>query len=308
MTLWCAALRVSILKEVFTMVSKTYENIIYDKKPPVAYVTLNRPEKLNALSQDLQLEVRDALEDAGWEDNDIRVIVLKGAGRGFSSGFDIAAPGGHTDAVQIRARFLKGQGFSATTWWDVFWNNPKPLIAQIHGFCIAGGCATVSFCDLRFCSEDAMFGAPEIRTGGAYIPAVWPWIIGMTKARELLYTGNLIDAQEAYRLGLVNKVVPVDRLEEEVEKMAQTIAKLPFATVEYNKKLINMAYEMMNIRSVVERSCELEAINLTSPGSLPEIAEFQRLRQEQGLKAALDWNAARFAEEDAWWKERRKRT
>jgi len=289
------------------MVTKAYENIIYEKKPPIAYVTLNRPEKLNALSQDLQLEVRDALEDAGWEDEEIRVIVLKGAGRGFSSGFDISGGGGGTDTVQVRARFLKGKGFSATTWWDVFWNNPKPLIAQVHGFCIAGGMATVSFCDLRICSEDALFGAPEIRTGGSYIPAVWPWIIGMTKARELLYTGNLIDAQEAYRLGLVNKVVPADRLEEEVDKLGQTIAKLPFATVEYNKKLINMAYELMNIRLVVDRSMELEATCLTSSGSLPEIAEFQRLRQEQGLKAALDWNAAKFAEEDAWWKERRRR-
>ena len=288
------------------MALNSYENIIYEKKSPIAYVTLNRPEKLNALSQDLQLEVRDALEDAGWNDNEIRVIVMKGAGRGFSSGFDISA-GGSTDAVQVRARMLKGKGFSATTWWDVFWNNPKPLIAQVHGFCIAGGCATATFCDLRICSEDALFGAPEIRTGGPYIPAVWPWIIGMTKARELLYTGNLIDAQEAYRLGLVNKVVPQDRLEEEVDKLALTIAKLPVATVEYNKRLINMAYEMMNVRSVVERSMELEAACLVSSGSLAEISEFERLRQEQGLKAALDWNAARFAEEDAWWKERRKR-
>jgi len=288
------------------MAINSYENIIYEKKSPIAYVTLNRPEKLNALSQDLQLEVRDALEDAGWNDNEIRVIVMKGAGRGFSSGFDISA-GGSTDAVQASARMLKGKGFSATTWWDVFWNNPKPLIAQVHGFCIAGGCATATFCDLRICSEDALFGAPEIRTGGPYIPAVWPWIIGMTKARELLYTGNLIDAQEAYRLGLVNRVVPQDRLEEEVDKLALTIAKLPVATVEYNKRLINMAYEMMNVRSVVERSMELEAACLASPGSLAEVSEFERLRQEQGLKAALDWNAARFTEEDAWWKERRKR-
>jgi len=289
------------------MSTKSYETIIYDKKPPIAYVTLNRPEKLNALSRDLQLEVRDALEDAGWADDAIRVIVVKGAGRGFSAGFDISGGGGDTDVMQIRARFLKGKAFSATTWWDVFWNNPKPLIAQIHGFCIAGGCATASFCDLRICSEDALFGAPEIRTGGPYIPAVWPWIVGMTKARELLYTGNLIDAREAYRLGLVNRVVPADKLEEEVDKLALTISKLPVATVEYNKKLINMAYEMMNIRSVVDRSMELEAVTLASAGSLAEISEFNRLRQEQGLKAALDWNAARFAEEDAWWKERRKR-
>lgn len=288
------------------MVTRTYKNIIYEKKAPIAYVMLNRPEKVNALSTDLQVEVGTALQNAGWEDDSIRVIIIKGAGQHFSSGFDISGPGGSSDAVQIRARFLKGKGFSATTWWDFFWNNPKPLIAQIKGFCIAGGLATASFCDLRICSENALFGAPEIRTGGPYIPAVWPWIIGMTKARELLYTGNLIDAQEAYRLGLVNKVVSEDKLEEEVNKIAQTIAKLPTATVEYNKKLINMAYELMNIKLVIERSSELEAVCLASTKSLPEVAEFERLRNEKGLKAALNWNSARFAEEDAWWKERRK--
>ena len=108
--------------------------------------------------------------------------------------------------------------------------------------------------------------------------------------------------QEAYRLGLVNKVVPGDNLEEEVNKLAQTITKLPSATVEYNKKLINMAYELMNIRLVMDRSCELEAICLASPGSLPEVEEFERLRKERGLKAALNWSSAKFAEEDAWWR------
>ena len=175
------------------------ETILYEKRGPIAYVTLNRPDKLNALSDDLQLEVREVLEDAGWEDDDIRVIVLKAAGRAFSAGFDITT-GADLHAVARRDRFLKGKGFSASSWWDVFWNNPKPIIAQIHGFCVAGGLATATFCDLRICSEDAKFGAPEIRTGGPYIPAVWPWVIGMTKARELLYTGNLIDAEEASAL------------------------------------------------------------------------------------------------------------
>ena len=289
------------------MVTKAYDNIIYLKKPPIAYITLNRPEKVNFLSEDLQMEVRDALGGAGWEDDEIRVIVIKGAGHNFSAGFDISG-GYDTDVVQSRERFLKGKGFTATGWWDVFWNNPKPLIAQVHGFCLAGGCATASFCDLRICSEDALFGAPEIRIIGPFLPGIWPWILGMTKARELLYTGNLIDAQEAWRLGLVNKVVPEDRLEEEVNKLAQTIAKVPAAIIEYNKKLVNMAYELMNVRLVMERSSELEAACLASPGSLPEVAEFQRLKQEQGLKAALEWSSARFGEEDAWWVERKRKT
>ena len=283
-----------------------YETIVYEKRGPVAYVTLNRPDKLNALSDDLQREVRSALEDAGWADEAIRVIVLKAAGRAFSAGFDITT-GKSVNAVERRSQFLKGKNFSATGWWDVFWNNPKPIIAQIHGFCIAGGLATATFCDLRICSEDAKFGAPEIRTGGPYIPAVWPWVIGMTKARELLYTGNLIDAAEAKRLDLVNEVVPLDELDDAVERQAQTIAKLPAATVEYNKKVINMAYELMGVRQVIDRSMELEAIALASTDSSPEIEEFDKIREKDGLKAALSWNADRFAEEDAWFKKSRER-
>ncbi len=287
--------------------TKTYENIIYEKESPIAFITLNRPDKINALSEGLQLDVRDALEDAGWHDDEIRVIVLKAAGRAFSAGFDISGGGGSSDAVQVRDRFMKGKGFSASAWWDVFWNNPKPIIAQIHGFCIAGGLATATFCDLRICSEDAMFGAPEIRTGGPYIPAIWPWVVGPTKARELLYTGNLIDAPEALRLNLVNQVVPRDQLDEAVRRQALTITKLPAPTAEYNKKLINMTYELMGIRQVIERSLELEANALASPDSSPVIAEYNAKREEGGLKAALTWNAARFEEEDAWFKQSRAR-
>ena len=283
-----------------------YETITYEINGPVATITLNRPDKLNALSDELQLEVRRALEDAGWEDDAIRVIVLKAAGRAFSAGFDITTST-KTNAAAKRARFLKGKNFSASGWWDVFWNNPKPIIAQIQGFCVAGGLATATFCDLRICSEDSKFGAPEIRTGGPYIPAVWPWVIGMTKARELLYSGNLIDAEEAKRLNLVNEVVPAEQLDDAVNRQAQTIAKMPAATAEYNKKLINMSYELMGVRQVLERSMELEAIALSSADTAPEIEEFNRIRNADGLKAALSWNAERFSEEDAWFKKSRER-
>lgn len=278
-----------------------FENILYEKAAPVATITLNRPQKLNALSIELQHEVAAALEDAGWKDDSIRAIVLKGAGRAFSAGFDIGGDRTRTDAARTLDSARKAKGFS-TSWWDVFWNNPKPIIAQIHGYCIAGGLATATFCDLRIASDDARFGAPEIRTGGPYIPAVWPWIVGIAKAKELLFTGNLIDAHEAHRVGLVNRVVRPDELDEVVQKLALTIAKLPAATVEYNKRLINMAYEQMNIRGVIERSHELEAVVNNSPGATPDLDEYRVIREQQGLNAALAWNAARFTEEDAWFR------
>lgn len=129
----------------------------------------------------------------------------------------------------------------------------------------------------------------------------------MSKARELLYTGNLIDAAEAKRLDLVNDVVPIEELDAAVERQALTIAKLPAATVEYNKKLINASYEHMGVRQVIERSMELEAITLASQDSSPEIEEFNAIREKDGLKAALNWNAERFVDEDAWFKNSRER-
>ena len=290
------------------MADNTYENIIYEKKPPIAYITLNRPDKMNALSRPLQLEVKDALEDAGWNDDAIRVIVIKGAGRCFSAGFDLSEPHEEprNDVVQWRKYYLGGNSFSSTIFWDVFWRNPKPLIAQVHGFCLAGGCAAATFCDLTVCSEDALFGYPLVRDAGPYLHALWPWILGIKKAKELLLTGNLIGAQEAYRLELVNKVVPRDKLEEEVNKLAQTVSKVPAASAQYSKILVNMAYEMMGIRLTLERSAELESMaSSASAESMPEKAEFSRLKEEGGLKAALEWRSARFAEEDAWWKEQR---
>ncbi len=288
------------------MNSKGYEAIIYEKVPPIAYITLNRPDRLNAISAQLQSEVREALEDSGWVDDEIRVIVIKGAGRAFCSGFDISGEASRTAIQRLMSSQAK-RTFTDHTFWNVFWNNPKPLIAQVHSFCLAGGMGIAAFCDLCICSEDALFGAPETRYNEPFLPAIWPWHVGMRKARELHYTGNLIDAQEAWRIGFVNKVVPREKLDEETSKFAHTIAKVPAVSVQYNKKLINMAYELMNIQQVFKRSNEVTACISSSSESLPEVMKFNEIREENGLKAALDMNKTRFAEEDAWWRARRKK-
>ena len=278
----------------------SYENLVVEHGK-IARIVLNRPEKRNALNDILLREIPQALYELD-RDDDVRVIILSGAGAGFCAGADLMFLTENPGIMKSR-REKAGVGDMLAAIGKI----GKIVIAQVHGFCIAGGCATASFCDLRICSEDALFGAPEIRIMGPYIQGVWPWIFGMTKARELLYTGNLIDAEEAYRLGFVNKVVSMDKLDEEVNKLAQTISKVPAAVVEYNKRLINMAYDLMNIRQVMERSSELEASCLTSLKSLPEVAQFQKIREEQGLNAAIKWNNARFAEEDGWWKKAKKK-
>jgi len=285
-------------------VTKPYQNILYEKKPPIAYVTYNRPEKLNALSEDLRLEFRDAMGDAGWDDKDIKVIVIKGAGRCFSAGWDLADP--KMPQLRDAAQWFQYAKYVHQCLWDSIWENPKPVIAQVHGFCLAAGMAMASTADLCICSDDALFGYPMVRTGGPFLAAVWPYILGIRKAKELMFTGNLIDAQEAWRIGLVNKVVPRDKLDEEVNKMARTIAKLDNLVNECSKKAVNMVYELMNIRKANEWADELEVLPAACPESAPLDAEFARLQAEQGLKAALDWRQSRFVEEDSWWIKKQK--
>jgi len=292
-------------------VSQPYQTIIYEKKPPIAYVTLNRPEKLNAISEQMRLELRDALGNAGWDDKDIRVIVIKGAGRSFSSGWDLTENPAKQEELRRRFGAQRDYWSAKNTHkllWEVIWENPKPVIAQVHGFCVAAGMAFASQSDLCICSEDALFGYPRVRDGGPFITVLNPHIIGMKKAKELMYTGNLMDAQEAWRVGLVTKVVPRDKLEEEVNKLASTISKIAQVTVEYSKKAINNVYELMNMRKAHEWGDEYEMMPFLSMAeeSNPEGKEYIRLFKEQGLKAALDWRQSRFAEEDAWWIEKMK--
>ena len=292
-------------------VPQPYQTIIYEKKPPIAYVTLNRPEKLNAISEHMRMELRDALGNAGWDDREIRVIIIKGAGRSFSSGWDLTENPAKQEELRRRFGAQRDYWSAKNTHkllWEVIWENPKPVIAQVHGFCLAAGMAFASQSDLCICSEDALFGYPRVRDGGPFITVLNPYVIGMKKAKELMYTGNLMDAQEAWRVGLVTKVVPLDKLEEEVNKLANTISKVAPVVVEYSKKAINNVYELMNMRKAHEWGDEYEMMPFLSMAeeSNLEGKEYIRLFKEQGLKAALDWRQSRFIEEDSWWVERMK--
>ena len=133
-----------------------------------------------------------------------------------------------------------------------------------------------------------------------------PRLVPLGLAMEILLSGDLIDAKEAYRIGFVNKVVPSDKLEEEVNKMARTLGKFDRAQNMNTKRTIHMFYELMHLRVAHERADENEVIPVISPKSYPTAAKFLRIQEEQGLKAALDWRQSRFAEEDAWWIEREK--
>jgi enoyl-CoA hydratase len=246
---------------------------------------LNRPAKLNAISA----ELRDALTDAiaaASADERVRVIAIAGAGRAFCSGYDLAeaAP---PDAWAWRE--VLGKDVAATL---AIWSCPKPVIAQVHGYALAGGLELAMACDLIVAADDAQLGEPEIRFGSAPVTLLMPFLIGQKKTRELLLTGDLIGAVEAERIGLVNRVVPGDRLAAEVDGLADRLARVPPDVMAPTKLMLNRAMDAAGFAAAVELGLDLQSfVNMSDTARA-----FDELVRREGLKAALAWRDARYDE------------
>ena len=261
-----------------------YETVIYEKSGRIAKITMNRPSVLNALNRVAIAELTAAFQQAA-KDTDVRVVILTGMGRGFSTGHDLKeAIAGPEDARKLHVEI-----------WDLMftiWDMGKPVIAQINGHCLGISCDLALACDLSIAADVATFGEPEIRfSSGSEFPLL-PWVVGMKKAKELILTGDTIDAREAERIGMVNKVVPLDRLEEEVGKVAKKLANVPAFALRMNKTTINKAFEMMGMRNAMAQS--LEGISLLIVTDTEERKKFREIRAEKGLKAALEWQDSLF--------------
>jgi enoyl-CoA hydratase/carnithine racemase len=284
-----------------------YEDIIYEKKGAVAYITLNRPEKMNALatkSRGILEQWEDACNDAK-KDKAIRVVVIKGAGRCFSAGYDISDLSNSGIGKPIDEDRYDYWAHHVNRYIRCIWEHPKVFIAQVHGFCLAGANDMAGLCDITVASEDAVFGYPAVRYGTLPNTFTWPYLIGLKKSKELAFTGNLIDAQEALDIGLVNKVVPKNKLEEEVGKLADAIIKVPAMTVKLAKISVNNMFELMGFRQGIQQNRELDHhVHSSAP---PEFVEFDRIVKEKGLKAALEWRDAKFERESRTGQELRAR-
>jgi enoyl-CoA hydratase len=265
-----------------------YEDLIYEKRGFTAWITLNRPDKLNALRENLVRELYRALEQAE-KDEEIRVVVLRGAGRAFSAGYDLDEEAKLTTGEQWRDHL----DLDIRTTMKV-WEIPKPVIAAVHGYCLAGACELAMACDITVATEDAILGEPEIRFGSGPVTLIMPWVLGLKKTRELLYTGDTLTAQEAERMGMINRVVPKDKLEEEVQKLADKIAKVPPAVMRLTKIPLNRNYEIMGLKESVQYN--LEASSLLNSVAVPEQIEFNKIVRERGLKQALEWRDQRYQE------------
>lgn len=272
----------------------TYECIEYELEGPIARIRFNRPQQLNALSKELMAEVTAALAEAE-RDDDVRVVILSGNGRCFSAGYEIASDEGWW--TDMSAAEIVADLEEYTSWARGIWAFPKPTIAQVHGYCLAGACEVAMVCDITVAADGTRLGEPEIRFSTGPPALIMPWVVGMKAAKELLLTGRLIDASRALQLGMVNDVVPLDALERRVQYYAQTIARVSPLAVRLQKEALNRAYELTGLSTAFYLNGKLTGILDATPTE--EYRAFDAIRREKGLRAALDWRDEQFRAAEA---------
>jgi enoyl-CoA hydratase len=277
----------------------TYDNVLVDIDGPVATLTLNRPEQLNALSTGLLDDLYAALRALNPGD-DVRVIRLRGAGRAFCPGYDLAPTSSYSGLPRdrsARGTALADLGESPIARdreslremidrWLWMWNYRKPVIAQTHGYCLSGGLDLIGACDIVFAAEGTLFGHPAARGMGIPVTlGMMPLKIGAAATKELLFTGDTIDAAEAVRIGLIAHVVAADELDERVAAFCQRVALNPLDVLTVHKHVTNRWSEVMNVRLAAFEGAEYDSIAHMTPS----MAEFGRRTNEDGLRAALAW-------------------
>jgi enoyl-CoA hydratase len=248
-------------------------------------LVLNRPAKLNAISGELRDALTEGIVEAAADDR-VRVVVIEGAGRAFCAGYDLAEAQ-PPDAWGWRE--VLGRDVDATL---AIWRCPKPVIAQVHGYCLAGGLELAMACDLVIAAEDAQLGEPEIRFGSAPVTLLMPYLIGQKATRELLFTGDLVDAAEARRIGLVNRVVSRERLSDEVDALADKLARVESDVMAPTKLMLNRAMEAAGFLEAVAMGLDVQSFVNMSGSS----REFDAIVRREGLKAALAWRDRRYDE------------
>jgi enoyl-CoA hydratase len=266
-----------------------YSTIVVEKLGPVARLTLNRPERANALNQAMLVEIGAALDEAE-NDRDVRALIVRGAGAAFSSGFDLKEQMERQPRGVEQWRPLLRRDFDTVM---RFWHFPRPTIAAVRGPCLAGACELALACDLTIAADDAFFGEPELKFGAGIVAMILPWIVGPKIAKEIILTGeDRIPAARAKEIGMVNRVVPAIELDAAALTLAQHIAAIDPNLVKETKRAINRALEAQNMLQALE---EALAIDLAIEGAgSPDKAQFMDIARRDGLKAALAWRDARF--------------
>jgi len=262
--------------------------VLYKKHGAISHIELNRPEKLNAVNGEMLDGLRSAL-DTAEEDNDVRAVVLSGAGRAFSAGFDLDM-GSPADG-ESKTDFLRRELQHDFDMIMRFHDFPKPIIVAVHGYCLGSSMEIAALCDITLAATDCRFGAPEVRFGSGIVCLILPWIIGQKHAREMLLVGSdRISADRAESIGLVNRVLPADELMEAAFAMAGEISMNDPLAVQLTKKALNRSLDIVGLKKALEDALEVDIEIETT--ETPESKEFNRVLEAEGPKAALAWRAA----------------
>jgi enoyl-CoA hydratase len=267
-----------------------YSVILVDEPAEgVRRITLNRPEKRNALFHPLRGEILEALREADQDDS-VRVSIIRGAGKCFSAGYDL---GGGNEGLELPFFTSHGDGQwprHVTEGWMSIWDLAKPVIAQVHGYCLAGGSELASGCDLVYVADDAQIGYPAVRFG---VPDMHfhAWTMGMRKAMEAMLTGDSMSGLEAVKLGWANEAFPIEELDGAVVAVAAKIAKLPPDIVQINKRVVHRQMEVMGLRTGIRIGTELCALGTRQESMRAFIADMQK-----GLTEALTKRDAPFGD------------
>jgi enoyl-CoA hydratase/carnithine racemase len=253
--------------------------LLEGRQDGVATLTLNRPTSLNAFNDELVRDLDSRLL-AIAADRSVRVVLLKGTGRAFSAGVDIKGDPSRAplSPEQWRER-IKEEIDLVFRIWEL----PQPVVAAVHGYCLGLACDVAMACDALLAADDARFGEPEIRHASASTFLIMPFLVGLRKTKDLLLTGDTVDAETAARIGIASRVVPAADLADESELLARRMAALPETALRLNKAAINRSFELMGLRDAVAYNLEAFVQIRVSDAA----RRFDRLVAEKGLKAAL---------------------
>ncbi|MBI1815747.1 MAG: crotonase/enoyl-CoA hydratase family protein [Deltaproteobacteria bacterium] len=268
-----------------------YKTLLYETDGAIATITLNRPERLNTIVPPMPDEIEQAVIAAN-RDRHVRVIILRGAGRAFCAGFDFSDDFSHfKDLLETDGRWDPGKdmiGATSTFAGPVpkfmsLWRSPKPVIAQIHGWCVGGGSDMALCADVVIASEDAQIGTPYSRVWGCYLTGMWLYRLGLTKAKWLALSGEALSGKEAAEIDLINKAVPFAQLEDEVRHTAERLAQIPLSQLAAMKLIVNQAYENMGLHATQTLGPILDGFMRNTPEAL----RFVEVAGKQGVGAAI---------------------
>lgn len=267
-----------------------YKHIIVDSPlEGVSRITLNRPDSRNALNNTIRGEIYSTLE-ANDNDDSVRVTIIRGAGKAFCAGYDLKGNSDEDRPFHTAggdgswARHVVEGAFRV---WDL----AKPVIAQVHGYCLAGGTELATSCDLVYVAHDAKIGYPVVRSMSPPDNQFFPWVVGMRNAMEMMLTGDAISGTDAANYGFANRAFPADDLETEVMKVAEKIAKIPSDIEQMNKRAVHRQMDLMGMRAAIRQGTEIQALAFHTKSTR---AHFKELAG--GLTEALSKRDGKFGD------------